>query len=295
MNITQAIEAFGTYQKAMSRSPLTIEAYRNDIRKLAAHCGPIEVETLTAGMVHEWLASAGVQNHASGVKHCDATVNRAKAAVRAFGSWAADTGLIERNPAARVEAKRSVRKSPSALTDEERKRLVRAVGNQKGWVAERDAVILDLFLGTGIRLAELVGLDVKDVDLDGKRILVHAKGGHDEERFIATDLRTTLRKWMRVRARMVEQDCHALFPNSKGKRLGARGLEDRFDLWLRWAGLERADLTVHSLRHTFGTRLYEKTHDLLLVGKAMGHRTLEATKVYVHQDEAAMEDALESL
>jgi integrase/recombinase XerC len=94
---------------------------------------------------------------------------------------------------------------------------------------------------------------------------------------------------------MEERDCKALFLTSKGDRLGARGLEDRFDLWLRWAGIERADLTVHSLRHTFGSRLYEKTHDLLLVGKAMGHRTLEATKVYVHQDEAAMEEAMETL
>jgi len=295
MNLTQAIEAFGTYQKAMNRSPLTIQAYRSDLVKLAAHCGLIEVETLTAGMVHEWLASSGVQNDARGVKHSDATINRAKAAARAFGSWAADTGLIERNPAVRVEARRSARKSPSALTDQERKQLVRAVGNQKGWVAERDAVILDLFLGTGIRLAELVGLDVGDVDLDGKRITVRAKGGHKEDRFLASDLRTTLRKWMRVRARMEERDCKALFLTSKGDRLGARGLEDRFDLWLRWAGIERADLTVHSLRHTFGSRLYEKTHDLLLVGKAMGHRTLEATKVYVHQDEAAMEEAMETL
>jgi len=154
--------------------------------------------------------------------------------------------------------------------------------------------MLELALGTGIRLSELVGLDVGHVDLDAKHLTVRVKGGRVETRFLSSDLRVLLRKYMR-RRQQEATDSPALFLSNRGQRISTRQVQGRFHRWLEWAGIDRPGLSVHSLRHTFGTRLYRKTRDLVLVGKALGHRTMEATLVYVHEDSEALEEALESL
>jgi integrase/recombinase XerC len=221
-------------------------------------------------------------------------VNRLKAALRSFGGWLVDAGLQSANLAGGLDIRRTARRSPSYLSDAERKRMSREVASRKGAAAERDRVMLEVLLGTGIRLAELVGLDIGDVDLEGKRVTIHAKGGQRETRFLNTDLRTLLRRYLRRRAE-VPADTTALFLSNRDTRISARQVQARFDEWLRWAGIDRAGLSVHSTRHTFGTRLYRKTRDIVLVSKAMGHHGLEATRVYVHQDTDALEDALETL
>jgi integrase/recombinase XerC len=132
------------------------------------------------------------------------------------------------------------------------------------------------------------------MDLEGKRLTIRAKGGNTETRFLNTDLRAVLRKYLRRRAGS-PADTSALFLSNRDTRLSARQVQARFVLWLRWAGIDRPGLSVHSLRHTFASRLYLRTRDLILVGRAMGHKTTEATRVYVHQNDEALEDALEAL
>ncbi len=140
----------------------------------------------------------------------------------------------------------------------------------------------------------MAGLDVTDVDIDGKRITIHAKGGNTETRFINANLRRRLRRYLRERNQVLA-DTPALFLSNRETRISRRQVQARFQLWLQWAGIKREGLSVHSLRHTFGSRLYRKTRDLVLVGRAMGHKTVEATIIYVHQDDEDLEDALESL
>ncbi len=294
MTIPQAVEAFCTYLKANRRSPLTLDVYRRDLLGLARFAGDISVENVTAGLVQQWLASDSVLLQTNGMPRSEVTVNRIKAATRSFGAWLVDTEVVARNPALGIEIRRTDRHSPSVLTDPERKRLVREAAARKGAAAARDRVMLEVLLGTGIRLAELVGLDIADVDLEAKRITVHVKGGRTETRFLNTDLRVLLRKYLRQRQQEASES-PALFLSNRDERISARQVQIRFQQWLAWAGIDRTGLSVHSLRHTFGTRLYGRTHDLVLVGKALGHRTAEATRIYVHEDTAAMEEALESL
>lgn len=294
MTLPQAIEAFCTYLKANRRSPLTIDVYRRDLLGLARFAPDMDAKNTTAGVLHQWLASPAVQLKADGSPRSDVTINRCKAATRSFGAWLVDTDVVARNPALGIEIRRTDRHSPSVLTDPERKRLVREVAGRKGAAAARDHVMLEVLLGTGIRLAELVGLDVADVDLDGKRITVHVKGGRTETRFLNTDLRVLLRKYLRKRA-TADTETPALFLSNRRQRISARQVQARFEQWLAWAGIERSGLTVHSTRHTFASRLYSRTHDLVLVGRALGHKTSEATRRYVHQDDDALEDALELL
>lgn len=294
MTLYQAIEQFTTYLEANRRSPATINVYRHDLLGLLRFAGDLPLETLTPDVVHRFVASEAVQFRADGTAKSTVTVNRVKAALRSLGSWMADTGVLPRNPAAGLAIRRTDRKSPSALTAPERKRMLHEVGARKGTAAARDRVMLEVLLNTGVRLAEMVGLDIADVDLDDKRITVHVKGGRTETRFLNTDLRILLRRYLRRRANACTESA-ALFLSNRGTRISRRQVEARFSLWIAWAGIDRPGLTVHSTRHTFATRLYARSRDLVLVGKALGHRTTEATRIYVHTDDALLEEALESL
>ena len=294
MRIFEAIEGFAVSLRANRRSPSTIAAYRRDLGALVRHVGDCDAGELTRQAVHGFVASDAVQLRIDGQPRADLSVNRLKAALRSFGGWLVEAGLCIDDPCGGLDIRRTTRRSPSWLADAERKRMLREVTSRKGAAAARDRVMLEVLLGTGIRLAELVGLDVGSVDFDGKRVTIRAKGGNTETRFLASDLRTTLRRYLRRRAES-PADTTALFLSNRDTRISPRQVQARFELWLRWAGIDRPGLSVHSLRHTFGTRLYRRTNDLVLVGKAMGHRTLEATRVYVHQDDGAIEDALESL
>jgi integrase/recombinase XerC len=294
MRLSHAIDKFTTYLQANRRSPHTISCYRRDLAGLTLFAGDVDIGTLTPDLLHEFVVSDAVQLKPDGEARSVVTINRCKTALRSFGAWLVMAGAAARNPAGGLNVRRTTRQSPSTLSDPERKRMLREVGARKGAAAARDRVMLELLLSTGIRLSELVGLDIADVDLDDKRISIQAKGGDTEARFLNADLRRRLRRYVRQRDQVLT-DSPALFLSNRGTRISTRQVQARFHLWLQWAGIDRDGLTVHSTRHTFGTRIYRKTRDLVLVGKAMGHRTVEATAIYVHQDDEALEEALETL
>jgi len=294
MLLSQAIEQFTTYLQANRRSPHTISCYRRDLAGLERFAGDVDISALTADLLHGFVVSDAVQLKPDGAARSEVTVNRCKAALRSFGAWLVQTGAADRNPAGGLDVRRTIRQSPSSLSEAERKRMLREVGARKGVAATRDRVMLEVLLGTGIRLSELVGLDIADVDLDSKRISIHAKGGDTETRFLNADLRRRLRRYVRQR-NQAGTESPALFLSNRDTRISTRQVQARFRLWLQWAGIDREGLTVHSTRHTFASRLYRKTHDLILVGRAMGHKTVEATQVYVRSSDDELEEALESL
>jgi integrase/recombinase XerC len=151
-----------------------------------------------------------------------------------------------------------------------------------------------LFLGTGIRLAELTGLNVDDVDLVRKKIRITGKGGRPQDRFLKTGLRVLLRSYIAERSRSVTVDEPALFVSSRGTRLCDRQVARRIDHWLRSAQI-RKHLGPHGLRHTFATRLYRTGGDLLVVQRALGHASVATTQIYTHLCDSQLENAMESM
>jgi len=294
MQLFEAIEQFATYLQANDRSPHTVSAYRRDLANLAATLPHVAADELHPDQLHAFVVSDACRLQSNGTLRSQATVNRTKAALHAFGDWLVLAGHANRNPAAGLTIRRTARKSPDTFTEPERKRLLRELRTRTGDAARRDATMLELLLTTGIRLAELVGLDCDDVDLDAKRITILAKGGQRETRFLPADMRRHLRSYMRARARK-DTDAHALFLSNRGTRISDRQVQARFRLWLQWAGIGRGGLSPHSTRHTFASRLYRRTRDLVLVGKALGHRSHESTLVYIHTANDDLEDALETL
>jgi integrase/recombinase XerC len=172
--------------------------------------------------------------------------------------------------------------------------LLKELHDRSNPLARRDRAIFELFLGTGVRIAELVSLDIDDVDLDGKHIYITGKGGIPQAKFLKSSLRTLLRSYLKERRRLIGSEVTALFVSSRGTRLCCRQIAQRLAYWLGKTGIQK-NVTPHGLRHTFATHLYASTSDLRLVKEALGHIHISTTEVYTHLVDNALEDAIERL
>lgn len=296
-SLERAVLAFGRRLEAEGRSPNTVSAYLRDLRTLAgvlaARRPGLTLERVTSTMLDEALTDPAVTTTPDGTQRSAASLHRFKAAVRSFFAWAEETGLVGENPARSVTLRRLPRTPPVFLTEAEKRRLLKELRDRSSGVARRDRVIVELFLGTGIRLQELVSLDVDDVDLDAKHLRIRAKGDVPQVKFLKSNLRSLLRRYLAERRRQGTAD-PALFLSNRGTRISARQVANRIKFWLAKAGIDK-DIGPHGLRHTFATHLYAATSDLLVVKRALGHRDISTTEIYTHLVDGALEEALERL
>ena len=297
LDLTGATEAFCVRLSAEGRSPATIAAYRRDLALVARVAGElapgIACREVTAGLLDQVFSAGAVTESERGPRSA-ASLHRMKAAVRAFFAWAVEAGVVEDNPARSIRMHRLPRKLPVFLTTAEKKRLLKELKGRTDFSALRDRAMIEVLLGTGIRLGELAALDMDDIDLDAKHLRVRAKGNVPQVKFIKTDLRTLLRRYLAERRRHGRPEMEALFLSNRDGRLCQRQIANRLAHWLRKAGIEK-ELTPHGLRHTFATHLYGATNDLLVVQRALGHRDVSTTQIYTHLVDGQLEEALERL
>ena len=297
LDLMGATEAFCARLSAEGRSPATIAAYRRDlalVARVARELAPgIVCRAVTAGLLDQVFSAEAVTESERGPRSA-ASLHRMKAAVRAFFAWAAEAGVVEDNPARSIRMHRLPRKLPVFLTTAEKKRLLKELKGRTDFSALRDRAMIEVLLGTGIRLGELAALDMDDIDLDAKHLRVRAKGNVPQVKFIKTDLRTLLRRYLAERRRHGRPEMEALFLSNRDGRLCQRQIANRLAHWLRKAGIEK-ELTPHGLRHTFATHLYGATNDLLVVQRALGHRDVSTTQIYTHLVDGQLEEALERL
>lgn len=297
LDLTGATEAFCARLSAEGRSPATIAAYRRDLALVARVAGEltpgIVCRAVTAGLLDKVFSAGAVTESGRGPRSA-ASLHRMKAAVRAFFAWAVEVGVVDDNPARSIRMHRLPRKLPVFLTTAEKKRLLKELKGRTDFSALRDRAMIEVLLGTGIRLGELAALDMDDIDLDAKHLRVRAKGNVPQVKFIKTDLRTLLRRYLAERRRHGRPEMEALFLSNRDGRLCQRQIANRLAHWLRKAGIEK-ELTPHGLRHTFATHLYGATNDLLVVQRALGHRDVSTTQIYTHLVDGQLEEALERL
>ncbi len=297
LDLTGATEAFCARLSAEGRSPATIAAYRRDLALVARVAGELApgvvCRAVTAGLLDQVFSAGAVIESERGPRSA-ASLHRMKAAVRAFFAWAAEAGEVNDNPARSIRMHRLPRKLPVFLTTAEKKRLLKELKGRTDFSALRDRAMIEVLLGTGIRLGELAALDMDDIDLDAKHLRVRAKGNVPQVKFIKTDLRTLLRRYLAERRRHGRPEMEALFLSNRDGRLCQRQIANRLAHWLRKAGIEK-ELTPHGLRHTFATHLYGATNDLLVVQRALGHRDVSTTQIYTHLVDGQLEEALERL
>jgi len=297
LTLSRAIELFETRLRADGRSPHTVASYLRDLGRLERFIADRllrpEISGVTADILNEFLVSPAVTAMPDGAPKAEGSVNKVKTSLKSFFNWLAVSGHIPSNPAAGIRIRHINRPAPETLTDVEKKRLLKAISNTKGKKAFRDFAIVSLFLNTGIRVSELVGLDVDDVNIPEKRITVRVKGGHTASRFLNARLRRVLDAYLKKRRRM-PVETRALFVSNQGRRISARQVQRSLNEWLARAGIEKR-ITVHGLRHTFATNLLERTGNLALVQQSLGHRHISTTTIYAHVPSEELQNAMECL
>lgn len=285
-------DPFAGYLRAKDRSDLTISGYLQDLRLFAdwfrvTNGEEPAPEAITPLDVREY------RSHLVNVQRQEpATVNRKLAALRAWLAWAQSTGQIEVNPAEGIKGVKSVEQPPRWLGRKETYALLRELqkaeqaaaaraggnaGHPATVQARRDCAVIALLLHTGLRVSELVALQVGDVEVSdrkGQVVVRFGKGGKQRTVPLNVDARRAVRAWLDVRRGGVDR----LFYGKQGEPLTERGVQHLVSRYGRLAGLE--GVTPHSLRHTFGKSLVDAGVSLDRVAKLMGHDRLDTTKVY---------------
>jgi integrase/recombinase XerC len=264
-------------------TPHTVRAYMGDIAGMLEHAamlGHSEVATLDIQTLRSWLAKQQTLGRAR------TTMARRATAVRVFTSWLQRAGLAETDAGALLGSPKAHRTLPAALRREEARDLLEAAAaaaDDGSAVGLRDTAILELLYATGIRVGELCGLDVDDVDNERRVVRVLGKGRKERTVPFGRPAEKALASWLAAgRSRLaVEQSGAALFLGARGRRIDQRAV--RTMVHARLADVPGApDLGPHGLRHTAATHLLEGGADLRTVQELLGHASLATTQIYTH-------------
>jgi integrase/recombinase XerC len=259
-------------------SPHTVSAYQRDLNALLGFCEREGIDSLTA------LDSYAVRRFAAEAHRRGLgarSVARRLSAVRTFLAFLVETGVLKANAGVHVQAPKPGRRLPATLDADQVASLLDIEGDDP--LALRDRAILELFYSSGLRLAELVGLDLTDVDLDDRTVRVVGKGSKSRVVPVGKQALGALRLWRRARAELADAGETALFVSRRGRRIGARTVQLRVNEWARRQGA-RTGVHPHMLRHSFATHLLESSGDLRAVQELLGHASLSTTQIYTHLD-----------
>ncbi|MBQ3404405.1 MAG: site-specific tyrosine recombinase XerD, partial [Oscillospiraceae bacterium] len=218
-----------------------------------------------------------------------ATITRTVVSIRGFYSWMCDMGYADSNPAAGISPEKPVKKLPEILTEQEISQLLRQprCEDMKGY---RDKAMLELMYATGIRVSELIALDVDSVNLPARVIKCHGQNG---ERIIPLhpaavnalgDYLSMIRPGM-----LSYENEQALFVNVNGDRLSRQGFWKIVKYYARKAGIDK-DITPHTLRHSFAAHLLENGADLNSLKEMLGHSDISSTQVYTRLVQRELKD-----
>jgi integrase/recombinase XerD len=264
----------------------TIQAYRNDLGQFARQATGTESPDLARWKAvkrdHvvrfvEWMRED------RGYK--DATVARKVAAVKSFFAFVAAEGIIDADPTENLKSPQVGKSLPRALTLEEVDHLLEQPARKHSPEARRDKAMLELAYATGLRVTELVSLDLDDVALESDPVTVRCvgKGDHDRVRPLHPRAVDEIRQYIfHVRPRLVRNKKErALFVNRRGERLTRQGFWLILRNYTRQAGLTK-QVTPHTLRHTYATHMIEGGMPLRTVQEALGHASISTTQIYTH-------------
>ncbi|MCC5881871.1 MAG: tyrosine recombinase XerC [Halomonas sp.] len=258
-------------------SPATLRAYRLDLEALAAFLEKRDVcdaARLDVGLVRRFLGAERSRGLAP------RSLARRRAAVSHFAAFLVKSGLLEHNPAELVPTPRQGAHLPKPLDVDQLARLL-DTPHDGSPLSLRDQAMLELFYSSGLRLAELAGLDLDD--LDSRRVRVLGKGGKPRQVPVGASARSALETWLQARPTLAADGEPALFVGARGARLGHRAIQKRLTEVARRRGLPE-HLHPHRLRHSFASHLLESSQDLRAVQELLGHANLSTTQIYTKLD-----------
>lgn len=299
MSRGELVRAWGEHLRLeRGLSPHTVRAYVGDLEDLLSYLGVGPGADAPAGRA---LAGAGLEDlrgwlaQQAATGHSRTTLARRTASVRSLFAWAVRQGLCPCDPAARLRSPRTGTSLPQVLTQQQARALLEAArqraedavptpGEDRAAsaraLAVRDLALLELLYATGVRVAELCGVDLGDVDLERRTLRVHGKGDKDRVVPFGLPAAGALSAWLGVRGTMAAGGERALFVGVRGRRVNQRAVRTVVHEAAARAGVP--DLGPHGLRHSAATHVLEGGADLRSVQELLGHSSLATTQRYTH-------------
>ena len=286
MRITRAAEAYVAHLADVRRlSPATVRAYRSDLADLVAVSGEADLNEIDLELLREWLWRATQRGDAR------STIARRTSSARGFFAWAVEDGLIDADPSLRLVAPKRGRTLPKVAASDSLVGVfdtLRAAADAGDPIALRDHAVLELLYGAAVRVSELCGLDVTDIDGQRRTVRVLGKGAKERVVPFGRPAAHALDAYL-VRGRpalltratsQAKPTSAAVFLGARGGRLGPRAV---YDVVSRVLGPELgAAVGPHALRHSAATHLLDGGADLRAVQEILGHASLGTTQIYTH-------------
>ena len=225
-----------------------------------------------------------------------ATIARKLATLRSFYKFLVKRNHMSTNPVTAVRTPKQDKKLPRFLEYEEVKRLLETPP-MNTWLGARDRAIMETLYSTGIRVSELVALNMEDIDFLGEVVHVRGKGKKERIAPIGASALQTIQHYMEFRNKRAQNnnnfDNKVLFVNKHGRRLSTRSVRRKMDQYLKMAGLDPA-ISPHTLRHSFATHMLNNGADLRSVQELLGHQSLSTTQVYTHLTTTRLKEVYEN-
>ncbi|MTW20851.1 tyrosine recombinase XerC [Allochromatium palmeri] len=256
----------------------TVTAYRRDLVQISRWLADQDAGAL------EQLDEAGIRRytalrHRQGVS--GKTLQRELSSLRGFYRWLLRENQAQVNPAVGLRAPKSPRTLPRTFDTDQLSALLNPVDEDPLMI--RDTAMVELFYSSGLRLAELVGVDLGDIDMREGELGVIGKGAKSRRVPVGQKAREAVERWLAVRPALANPDERALFVSLRGQRIHPRTVEKRLERWALERGASQ-HLHPHLLRHSFATHLLESSGDLRAVQELLGHTDIGTTQIYTHLD-----------
>lgn len=256
----------------------TASSYRIDLECLVAFCDKQRIENWS-DIDTQSVRGFAAAEHRRGI--APRSIQRRLSAVRSFFNYLQREGVVKSNPAVDVQAPKAKKRLPATLDADQMARLLEFRADAT--VDVRDKAIMELFYSSGLRLSELVGLDLSDLDLRDRTVRVLGKGSKTRVVPVGRQAIQALNAWLAQRALLAKGDTPAVFVGQRGERISPRTIQARLSDWAKKQGLGM-HVHPHMFRHSFATHLLESSQDLRGVQELLGHANISTTAVYTHLD-----------
>ena len=275
MDFLKEYLAFLNFERGLS--PLTRENYARDITRLIKLADKFDLNTLQNIHIRRFIAAL----HAKGLG--GKSIARMLSSWRGFFEFLVNRKGFVANPVIGLRAPKSPKTLPQALSIEQAIKLVDI--SDDAVLSVRDHAILELFYSSGLRLSEVVDLNIDALDFTEGTVVVTGKGNKTRIVPMGAHAMNAVKKWLQIRANIVINDTarKAVFVGLQGKRVGARNLQYRLQEWSIKQGIN-SSVHPHMLRHSFASHVLQSSGDLRAVQEMLGHANISTTQVYTHLD-----------
>ena len=273
------LQAFFQYLQSEKRySEHTLKSYRRDISGFIEYCQAIEISSwhlIDSQQVRNYAA----QKHRQGLS--GKSIQRLLSSLRSLFKYLIKYQKLKTNPAVGVSAPKTLRKLPEVLSADDLNHLLTLDDSDP--LAVRDMAIMELLYGCGLRLAELIDLNINQIDWQSLTLNVTGKGRKQRLVPFGKKAAQSLKKWFSKRKQYAAENEQAVFVSQRGSRISASSVQQRLKKWAKAKGLDRR-LYPHLMRHSFASHILESSQDLRAVQELLGHANLTTTQIYTHVD-----------